>query len=272
VNKHLILCSGFLVVASMTAAFALARPANEVALAGLGGGVKVYFDNHNIPHIYAKSWPDAARVLGYLHAGERLWQMDLFRRQGSGTVAEILGKDALESDIIVRQLGIRRGCEAAWNSAEVPAALRAELIAYAEGVNARIAELGEKRLPAAFQKLGYKPAPWTPVDTLVFSKYMGWDQSGTLDDLWFGLMVEKLGVSAAEQLWPIDRPYEVPTVKVQADRGKYTGTELVPVPGAGSAYAAAVRRYSRLRWFGRGGSFGSNNWAVDGTKTASGKP
>src|SRR5436189_2293492 len=119
---------------------------DEVGLAGLGAGVKVYFDIHHIPHIYAKSWPDAARVLGYLHAGERLWQMDLFRRQGSGTVAEILGKDALESDIIVRQLGIRRGCEAAWNSADLPIQFRAELIAYAEGVNARIAELGEKGL------------------------------------------------------------------------------------------------------------------------------
>ena len=107
--------------------------ADEVALTGLGGSVKVHFDNHDIPHIYAKSWPDAARVLGYLHAGERLWQMDLFRRQGSGTTAEILGPAALESDILVRQLGIRRGCEAAWNSSDVPAQLRAELIAYAEG-------------------------------------------------------------------------------------------------------------------------------------------
>jgi penicillin amidase len=246
--------------------------ADEIGLAGLGGGVKVYFDQHGIPHIYAKSWPDAARVLGYLHASERLWQMDLFRRQGSGTVAEILGKDALESDIIVRQLGIRRGCEAAWNSDKVPAQLRAELIAYAEGVNARIAELGEKGLPAPFQKLGYKPEPWTPVDTLVFSKYMGWDQSGTLDDLWFGLMVEKLGVAAAEELWPIDRPYEVSAVKVQADRRKYASTSLAPLPGAAPAYAAALRLYTTLRWLGRGGSFGSNNWAVDGSKTASGKP
>jgi penicillin amidase len=252
--------------------FSTLSAADEVGLAGLGDGVKVYFDNHNIPHIYAKSWPDAARVLGYLHADERLWQMDLFRRQGSGTVAEILGKDALESDIIVRQLGIRRGCEAAWNSGEVPAQLRAELIAYAEGVNTRIADLGEKGLPAPFQKLGYKPAPWTPVDTLVFSKYMGWDQSGTLDDLWFGLMVEKLGVTAAEELWPIDRPYEVPAVKVQADRRKYTAACLTPVPGAAPAYAAALRRYANVRWLGRGGSFGSNNWAVDGSKTASGKP
>ena len=59
------------------------------------------------------------------------------------------------------------------------------------------------------------------MDTLVFSKYMGWDQSGTMDDLWFGLMVEKLGVTAVEELWPIDRPYEVSAVKVQTDRRKF---------------------------------------------------
>lgn len=300
----------------------------EVGLPGLGGGVRVTFDQQDIPHIYAKSWPDAARVLGYLHAGERLWQMDMFRRQGSGTVAEILGPSALESDILVRQLGIRRSCEAIWNSNEVPAQLRAELIAYAEGVNGRIAELGEQGLPVPFQKLGYKPAPWTPVDTLVFSKYMGWDQSGTMDDLWFGLMVEKLGVTAAEELWPIDRPYEVSAVKVQAERRKFGAASLSPSEGERvrvrvrgwveaqnlesvngrvvfpphpgplplrggeeealrptedlfatlspgpriHPYAAAVRRYAKLRWFGRGGSFGSNNWAVDGSKTASGKP
>jgi len=249
----------------------IAGELDQIALAGLGQNVKVFFDNHSIPHIYAKSWPDAARVLGYLHAGERLIQMDLFRRQGSGTVAEILGEEALPSDIIVRQLGIRRGCEAVWSSDSVPAQLRAELIAYAEGVNARIAELGDKGLPASFQKLGYKPLPWTPVDTLVFSKYMGWDQSGTLDDLWFGLMVEKLGVAAFEELWPIDRPYEISTVKIQSDRRKYIST-LVPVSGAGTSYGSALRHYAGLRWLGRGGSFGSNNWAVDGTRTASGKP
>ena len=199
--------------------------------------------------------------------------MDLFRRQGLGTVAEILGPGALESDIRVRHLGIRHSCEAIWNSSEVPAQLRAELIAYAEGVNARIAELGEKGLPVPFQKLGCQPTPWTPVDTLVFSKYMGWDQSGKMDDLWFGLMVEKLGVTTAEELWPIDRPYEVSAVKVQADRRKYgAAPSLAPVPGVAPAYAAAVRRYGKLRWLGLGGSFGSNNWAVDGSKAASGKP
>src|ERR1051325_10007322 len=116
-----LLCRSVVYGAFLLASLDSALADDQVVLAGLGQGVKVYLDSHSIPHIYAKSWPDAARVLGYLHAGERLWQMDLFRRQGSGTVAEILGKDALESDIIVRQLGIRRGCEAVWNAGDIPA-------------------------------------------------------------------------------------------------------------------------------------------------------
>ena len=193
--------------------FALpSRADDQVSLADLADEVAVYSDTHGIPHIYAHSWTDAARVLGYIHAGDRLWQMDMFRRQASGATAELLGKDALPSDILMRQLGIRRSCEALWNAGDIPADLRAELLAYAAGVNARIAALDDKTLPVYFQALGYRPAPWTPVDSLVFSKYMGWDQSGTLDDLWFGTMVEKLGVQAAEQLWPLERPYEVPTV------------------------------------------------------------
>ena len=240
---------------------------DNVQLAGLTDVVDVYADAHGIPHIYARSWTDAAQVLGYLHASDRLWQMDMFRRQASGATAELLGKDALASDILMRQLGIRRSCEALWNAGDLPEALRAELTAYAAGVNARIATLDEKTLPPYFQALGYRPAPWTPVDSLVFSKYMGWDQSGTLDDLWFGAMVEKLGVQAVEELWPLERPYEVPTIKLQADRNKLTAAAMTPVPGMGAFYEATFAQLSQVSWLGRGGSFGSNNWAVDGTKT-----
>ncbi|MEX0675708.1 MAG: penicillin acylase family protein [Pirellulales bacterium] len=251
----------------------VAGGADAVTLAGLSGRVHVEVDNHGVPHVYAQSWTDAARVLGYLHATDRLWQMDMFRRQASGTTAEILGKQGLENDILMRQLGTRRTCEQMWASGDLPALFRTECEAYAAGVNAKIAELGEKNLPAMFAALGYRPEPWQPVDCLVFSKYMGWDQSGTADDLWFGMMVEKLGVAAAEELWPLERPYEVPTVKSQWTRpGKTARRELVPLPGAAGAYAAALEKLSRVELLGRGGSFGSNNWAVDGTKTASGKP
>ena len=241
-------------------------------LSGLTGQVDVYTDAHGIPHIYAKSWSDAARALGYIHAGDRLWQMDMFRRQASGTSAEIVGKGGLASDILVRRLGIRRTSEALWSNGNLPPAFRIELEAYAAGVNERIAELGEKGLSPYFGILGYKPAPWTPVDCLCFGKYMGWDQSGTEDDLWFGMMVEKLGVAAANELWPLDRPYEVPAVKVQTARPALPPPRLIPITGAAESYQRALATFDDVRWLGRGASFGSNNWAVDGTKTASGKP
>jgi penicillin amidase len=243
-----------------------------VQLAGLADKVEVYFDRYGIPHIHAANWTDAARALGYVQAGDRLWQMDMFRRQASGATAEVIGKSGLESDILVRQLGIRRGCEELWRSDQIPPELRAELIAFAEGVNARMEELGKDGLPLFFKALGYEPAPWTPVDSLVFNKYMGWDQSGTHDDLWFGMIVEKLGVAAVEELWPLDRPYEEPTVVTQVNRHTMPARRQPPLEGAAAAYRAALEVISRARSPFRGLSYGSNNWAVDGTKTVSGKP
>jgi penicillin amidase len=246
--------------------------AKKPPLTGLESEVEVYFDDHGVPHIFAKSWKDAARTLGYLHATDRLGQMDLYRRQASGTMAEIRGKEALENDILMRRLGIRRGCDELLKSGDLPAGMRAELEAYAAGVNQRLNELKGDELPLIFKALKYKPAPWTPVDTLVFSKYMGWDQAGTDDDLWFGIVVEKLGAATFEQLWPLERPYEISTIAVQSKRENVTRGVLSPVPGAAPAYAAALRNLAWNRWLGYSGSFGSNNWAVDGTKTASGKP
>jgi penicillin amidase len=269
-RSHLCVVVGTLVACVGTLGVARAE---SITLPGLSGPAEVDFDPYGIPHIYAQSWPDAAGVIGYLHARDRLWQMDVFRRQASGTLAEIFGPDRLASDILMRQLAIRAGCEALWKSGSIPEDMRRELVAYADGVNAWMQSAGEAGLPAIFKKLGYKPAPWSPVDTLCFSKYMGWDQSGTMDDLWFGAMVEKLGVDAVEQLWPLERPYEIPTVKHQADRSapptKFT---LRARPGDADAYLAAYERLNGVGWLGRGGSFGSNNWAVDGTKTVSGKP
>jgi len=266
----------FTVPACLVCLASLSASAVDMPLKGLSGPVEVYTSDHGVPHVYAGSWTDAARVLGYLHATDRLWQMDYFRRRASGTLAEIFGRGRLSSDILMRQLGIRRGCEALWQSERIPPELRAELEAYAEGVNARIAELTPETLPPMFRRLEYAPAPWGPVDSLVFLKYMCWDQSGTDTDLWFGDMLEKLGPGVLNELWPLDRPYESPQVKHQVDRAQLPAVlktaELRPIPGAAPAYRATLARLKDAGWLGRGGAFGSNNWAVDGTKTVSGKP
>jgi penicillin amidase len=265
-------CGILLVLAAAPSPADDSANAKKQNLRGLAGEVTVYFDGHGIPHIFAKSWTDAARTLGYLHATDRLGQMDLYRRRASGTMAEIRGKVALDEDILMRRLGTRRSCETLWKSSNLPQAMREEFEAYADGVNQRIKELKDEDVPLVFKAMGYKPAPWVPVDSLVFSKYMGWDQSGTDDDLWFGIVAEKLGVETFEQLWPLDRPYEIPTIAAQSKRKSVTRGSLSPVPGAAPAYAAAIQNMAWKRWLGDSGSFGSNNWAVDGTKTASGKP
>ena len=273
---------------------------SPVKLAGLSGEVSVYEDEFGVPHIYADTWTDAARALGWIHARDRLWQMELFRRQASGTLAEVLGPDRLPSDILMRQLGIRRGCQTMWDGGELPAEFRAELEAYAAGVNARLQALSDDELGPYFAALGYRPQPWHPVDSLVFSKYMGWDQSGTNDDLWFGMMFEKLGGEVFDALWPLDRPFERPTVTLQATRASVAesaAVERVAPNGAQMAtwqlhrdsIASATERTERANAFAaargtlskasaagatqwHGLHFGSNNWAVDGTKTRSGKP
>ena len=246
--------------------------ADDVSLSILDKPASVQHDEFGIPHVFAANRLDGARIIGWLHASDRLWQMDLLRRQASGTVAEVFGRERLKHDILMRRLGLRRTSKAWWISDRVPSEFRAELEAYADGVNARMEQFKKIGWPAIFKDLGYTPGPWSPVDSIVFTKYMGWDQSGTDADLWFGTVVEKLGVRAAEELWPLDRPYEIPTVRQQHNRKSPPTGAMHPLPGCEDAFAAALESFDGVEWLGRGMAFGSNNWAIDGSKTRSGKP
>lgn len=255
---------------------------SSLRLPGLRSRVEVDFDREGIPHIYAQSARDAYEALGYVHARDRLFQMEVYRRRGSGTLAEIFGSSQLQDDIFIRQIGIRRGAEAVWQSPRLDASVREEFEAYCAGVNARIAEVGN-HLPPAFQQLGIRPAPWTPVDALVFARYMGWDQSGTDTDVWIGMLVEKPGLDTVNELFPLDRPYEVSTVPASSlvaagdstapHAGEDTGATDAPRFPAGYDEAAVdLHRHFVAQRTGSRFAFGSNNWAIDGHKSATGKP
>ncbi len=281
-------------------------PRSTLRLPGLNAGVGVYRDPWGIPHIYAGSSEDAYFALGYLHATDRLFQMELFRRRASGTLAEIYGKAVLEDDIFVRQIGIRRSADAVWKSPRLCTKIKLELSAYCAGVNARISEQNKQKLPEPFRALGFSPAPWTPVDAMAFPKYMGWDQSGTDTDLWMGMLVEKLGAATVEELFPLDRPYEISTVPpsvaalylsprpggvderrpMTAVLDRHTSGQAPPssdqadssrrrTPRLPEGFREAATELHRRFVSGRFGSafaLGSNNWAIDGKKSATGKP
>jgi penicillin G amidase len=260
-----------------------AAPRSTVSVPGLEQPVGIYRDSYGIPHIYASRPEDAYFALGYIHATDRLFQMELFRRRASGTLAEILGRPALEDDLFVRQLGIRRSAEAAWKSSRLDGRVRSEIEAYCAGVNVRLAEIKSLGWPEPFQSLGITPSTWTPVDALAFPKYMSWDQSGTDTDVWMGMLVEKLGLATVNELFPLDRPYELSTVpdspsgRPPASSSQSASSQDADPPwrefprGLPQAAVELHRRFVSGR-FGSEFALGSNNWVIDGHKSATGKP
>lgn len=147
----------------------LPNGSHQATIPGLSAPATVELDENAIPRIRAATMRDAAAVLGYLHASERLFQMDLMRRAAAGELSEIAGPVALSSDRMMRTLGLRRSAEQ--SAASLDPDTKATLEAYAAGVNAHIAARG--RLAAAEFLLLGAPRPWTPTDSLLWAKTMG---------------------------------------------------------------------------------------------------
>ena len=171
----------------------------EATIPGLSAPVAVTLDADGVPRIVAVNRLDAAAALGFLHARERLFQMDLMRRATAGTLAALVGPAALPNDELMRTLGVRRA--AADDLAHLPPATLAMLVAYSRGVNAWIARRGRF---AALEYLWFgRPAPWTPLDSLLWGKAMGLYLSGNFrSELARAGLARRLGRAAVEELWP----------------------------------------------------------------------
>ena len=151
--------------------------AAEFNLPGLGDTVTVYEDQFGIPTIKGKSEADVAFVQGYIHARDRFFQMDYFRKVAQGRLAEMVGSPALANDVQLRTLGLGRAALASWQVLD--ARSKGMLQAYANGVNAWRAA---NPLPPEYGGLEItKVEPWTPLDSLAYTKLLAWDLSWTLD-------------------------------------------------------------------------------------------
>src|SRR6266567_3725270 len=148
-----------------------------VAPAPATSAARLVQDRDGVTHIAAASLHDLFFLQGWVHARDRLFQMDVSRRESSGTLAELLGKAALPGDVQARTIGLRRAAERSWAAA--PADLRAALTAYADGVNAYVAD---HPLPPEYGALHLTSfQPWTPVDTLTIGKAIAFELSFDLD-------------------------------------------------------------------------------------------
>ena len=164
----------------------------DIAAPGLSAPVEIIRDQWGVPHIYAQDEHDLFFAQGYVHAQDRLWQMEFNRRIASGTLSAILGEAAVDTDRFMRTIGLRRAAEKDWALAE--GETRAAMEAYADGVNAFI-ESHQNRLPLEFTILGTEPGPWTPVDTLAWGKVMSYFLCGNYDaELLRARLIAALGV------------------------------------------------------------------------------
>jgi penicillin G amidase len=133
-------------------------------------------DEHGVVYIDAKTDHDAFFALGYAHAQDRLWQLELERRIAQGRLSEVLGKNALDQDVWMRTLGLYASAEQSWNKLSPDA--QASLVAYADGINAWIKQ--NPVLPPEFIALGVKPEPWRPLDSLAWSKVFALNLAGNM--------------------------------------------------------------------------------------------
>src|SRR4051794_29056294 len=147
----------------------------DVRVSGVSGAIDIVRDADAIPHIFASTKADAFYGLGYVHAQDRLWQMEFQRRIGHGRLSEVFGAATIQQDRFLRTAGFGRAARSAWE--HLPADARAQIDAYVAGVNAFISTHHGRALPPEFTLLRYEPEPFTGADVLAWVKMMAWDLS-----------------------------------------------------------------------------------------------
>lgn len=225
----------------------------EVGVSILDDEVIVTRDEAGVPHIEAESDADLYRAQGYIQAQDRLFQMDLSRRQASGRLAEVVGEAAIDTDKHFRTFSLRAAAEASYDGYSDEA--KEVLQLFAEGVNAYREEAIDKgKLPYEFKVLGYTPEPWSEIDSLTIGKFMAYDLGGNWDTLavrhW---ALNHLDEEKAKELF-IEYPEDARSI-IEANL-------QMPVQVAGQFDADLLPHEFN----------GSNNWVVSGDKTKSGFP
>jgi penicillin amidase len=280
-TTEIVLFSGMLIIlpvftmgfASSTGKPGRSSPQYEgvIAAQGLTDSVTVYRDERGMPHIYANNEHDLYFTVGYVSAQERLWQMDLIRRSSTGrlceifgdrpnTSSEINGRTFLEADMFARCLQIKEKSKIVLEKEDPEILICLE--AFIDGVNTFINSTAGK-LPIEFRILSYSPEPWTLEDIANIVGFMGWNLTSRnlTSEIFSYQLVQKLGVEKASLLlpdWRIPTDFVYPDFKIDEDQISQV-----------LSFASAADKVAEL---GLTAFSGSNNWAVSGKRTETGKP
>ncbi len=241
-------------------------------VAGLVSRVEIVRDPMGVPHIYADNADDLIVAEGYVQAQDRLWQMEFNRRIGSGTLSDVLGSATIKQDRFLRTIGLARAAKA--DLATLSDHDRQVLQAFANGVNAFVTS-HQANLPVEFTLLGFKPAPWEPLDTLAWGKVMAMDLGGNYEvELVRAGLVDKVGADKTRELfppYPSNGPFIIPPEMKEFKPQSLIPNSTVPHVSIGTPNLADLfQMQSMLGWHSP--DLGSNNWVIDGSKSTTGKP
>jgi penicillin G amidase len=254
-----------------------------IKVSGIKENVNIYRDDFGVSHIEANNEDDLYFALGYTHAQDRLWQMDLYRRIAEGKMSEILGKDVIEYDKLFRTIGINKIAYQFYTNLSPKS--KEILNNYTNGVNYFI-NSHIKKLPLEFDVLNYKPEMWKPEHSIMLVRLMGWELNlSWYTDFMFGEIVKKYGFEKAKDFfpnYPEDAPFIIPVdkksnenTKSQDSIKKISGLKIEDsfkkLADLGSDFFKTNLDFRNS--FGiKGTHIGSNSWVISGKKSENKKP
>jgi penicillin amidase len=245
---------------------------NEWTIPELTDSANVYYDDRGVPHVFAQSLEDLYFLQGFVTARDRLWQMEIQTHNAAGRVSEIVGAKALDSDRLQRRLGLGFGADRAEEMVLKDSLSRLIVASYTKGVNAYIKNLKPENYPVEYKLLNYAPELWTPKKTALLLKNMANMLCVYEQDMENSNFISLYGKEAFHELYPRVWPELEPIIPTgtpwpfSGNEIARTDGKIIPPLGIEDNLTSPVipKKPDEIN--------GSNNWAVSGSKTKSGKP
>ncbi|WP_317228601.1 penicillin acylase family protein [Pedobacter montanisoli] len=239
---------------------------HNIVLKNAKDKIDIYFDDRMIPHVFAQNDHDLYYAQGYITAMHRLWQMDFQTRFAAGRISEVVGKKAIELDRYQRRMGMLYGAENSLKGMMADPKAKEMIMAYTQGINDYIKSLKDSDLPVEYKLLDFKPEPWQPIKCALLLKQMSAVLAMGSDEFYMTNILNKFGPDVTKDLFP-DYPFkEDPIIPV----GTKWNFKPLPIPQTPKSFTEMMTTGIITKQKEEG--IGSNNWAVSGTKTASGFP
>ncbi|MGB6295535.1 MAG: penicillin acylase family protein [Rivularia sp. (in: cyanobacteria)] len=269
------------------------QASGNIAIPGLDSEVKIQRDEWGIPQIYADSDHDLFLAEGYVHAQDRFWQMDFWRHIGTGRLSEMFGESQLDKDRFLRTMGWKKLAEQEF-AQTLDAQTKENLVAYAEGVNAYLANHQGSALSLEYTVLkllnrNYKPEPWQPIHSILWGKVMAYDLSTNLgDEIERSILLKSFPEARIDELFPL-YPQDFPVIvsnfhnlekkeksleKVAAKEIINTTEDRISLQNITPSLKSIASNVSAIEEIlgSTGMGVGSNSWTISGKLTSTGKP